>query len=84
MLVGTQKSSMYSNNNVFSFVQIPSNDSFSYYSINISNNSVQGSEGGGFLLPAIECSLPSSNYYANNTAGSCKVAFLYESFLNNP
>ena len=80
LLIGTMKLvSNDQNENVFGFLQLPPSDLSLLDSMNVSNNLLQGSEGAGFVLPATECSRIGSYPYSNNTAGSCEVAFIYES-----
>ena len=80
LLVSTKKlMTNYQNENVFGFLHLPPSDLSLLDSIDVSNNLLQGSEGAGFVLPATECSRIGSYPYSNNTAGSCEVAFVYES-----
>lgn len=80
LLVGTTK--LITNDqdeNVFGFLHLPPSDLSLLDSIDVSNNLLQGSEGAGFVLPVTECSRIGSYSYSNNTAGTCEVAFVYES-----
>ncbi len=80
LLIGTTKiSPSNQSENVFGFLQIPSSDFSILDSISVTNNLLQGSEGTGFALPVTECSRIGSYSYSNKTAGSCQVAFVYES-----
>ncbi len=71
---------IFSNNLLIGATKLSPLSDFSILnSIIITNNLLQGSEGTGFALPATECSRIGSYSYSNNTAGSCEVAFVYES-----
>lgn len=46
--------------------------------VHVMNNLCQGSRGQGFVFPAIPCEFLSASPFADNTAGSCEIAFMYE------
>ena len=46
------------------------------------HNLVQGSEGGGLVLPMTVCTQINFYPFANNTAGSCLIGFIFESLGN--
>ena len=88
MLIGVFKSDKFANfgnNNddqVAAYKQVDSTSSLSGMTINVKHNLVQGSEGGGFVLPMTDCSQISLHPFANNTVGSCSIGFIFQSLSN--
>jgi hypothetical protein len=46
--------------------------------VTVKNNLAQGSQGQGFVFPFAPCDNLTTYNFANNTAGSCEIAFMYQ------
>lgn len=67
----------YVTNEMVACIAIPSYVNPSTDSLVITNNVCQGSVGYGFVFPHIKCTELSTNSMAYNTAGACRVGFIF-------